>query len=325
VIANIQLLRFLAAAAVVYYHTGFGIWGTVTEFGAVPVFFCISGYIMTLITRDRADGFFLRRLIRVVPLYWALTLAYWAMITLGQRPERIPAAVADLGPLMKSLLFIPYLNPEGHMQPVLNVGWTLNYEMYFYLVFGVCLMINRQYAPLICSAIILGLWALLGQFPNEIAQFYADQHILYFVAGIAVYYISERIHPTPVMLWALMALALLYPLQGFFLPHVSIAPAVLVFVAIVLEKGGLLVRSKLVLLLGAASYAVYLGHFLILHPYRLAAIKLGVPAFETNVLAAILVTLLAIVFGVVIHLKLETPLGNKLKPLIAGRKQVVGA
>lgn len=57
-IFNLQALRFLAALAVVYYHTGFGVLGVSTEFGAVSVFFVISGFIMTMITRDSADRFF---------------------------------------------------------------------------------------------------------------------------------------------------------------------------------------------------------------------------------------------------------------------------
>jgi hypothetical protein len=73
-IINIQLLRGLAALAVAFYHAGYVIPGTVyTDFLGVPVFFVISGFIMTHITRASSDGFLLHRLIRIVPLYWLAT------------------------------------------------------------------------------------------------------------------------------------------------------------------------------------------------------------------------------------------------------------
>jgi exopolysaccharide production protein ExoZ len=76
-ISNIQLLRGLAALAVAFYHAGYVIPGTThTDFLGVPVFFVISGFIMTHITRASSDDFLLHRLIRIVPLYWLATAFY---------------------------------------------------------------------------------------------------------------------------------------------------------------------------------------------------------------------------------------------------------
>jgi peptidoglycan/LPS O-acetylase OafA/YrhL len=83
-ILNIQLLRGLAALAVVFYHTAFILYGNVhTDFQGVCIFFVISGFIMTYIIHTRPEHFLLRRVVRIVPLYWIITLIYFFEINLG--------------------------------------------------------------------------------------------------------------------------------------------------------------------------------------------------------------------------------------------------
>ena len=69
------MLRGLAALAVVVYHTAYLINGAHTDFLGVCVFFVISGFIMTLVSRETADRFLVKRLVRIVPLYWICTVA----------------------------------------------------------------------------------------------------------------------------------------------------------------------------------------------------------------------------------------------------------
>jgi exopolysaccharide production protein ExoZ len=78
-ISNLQALRAFAAIAVVFYHTGY-FFGTIhTEFSGVAIFFCLSGFMMTYVSRRNSDGFVVNRLIRIVPMYWFATsaLAIW--------------------------------------------------------------------------------------------------------------------------------------------------------------------------------------------------------------------------------------------------------
>jgi peptidoglycan/LPS O-acetylase OafA/YrhL len=46
--------------------------------------------------------------------------------------------------LIKSLLFIPSENSKGIIAPIYGLGWTLNYEFYFYLIFAVGLLFKRN-------------------------------------------------------------------------------------------------------------------------------------------------------------------------------------
>ncbi len=113
----------------------------------VDLFFVISGFVMVYSSESlfgRADApkiFFLRRLARIAPLYWAVTIAIIAYIYAahGAKLWEIysPASLAA------SFLFWPYPRVDGLAFPVHLLGWTLNYEMFFYAVFAVAILLPR--------------------------------------------------------------------------------------------------------------------------------------------------------------------------------------
>jgi exopolysaccharide production protein ExoZ len=134
VLKNVQALRAVAAVMVVFVHLdqlGVAAGGRSGLFEAgnagVDLFFVISGLIMVLTTWGRPIGprrFFVNRLKRVVPLYWIVTLAVFAIAVVA--PSLMQATRADPVELAKSLLFIPFAKANGLVQPVAFVGWTLN-------------------------------------------------------------------------------------------------------------------------------------------------------------------------------------------------------
>ena len=86
----------------------------------VDIFFVISGFIMSVTSRDSRPGeFAARRLIRIVPLYWLLTITLAAAVLI--RPQFFRTTVMSGTYLIKSLLFIPYANPgqSGTLVPLL--------------------------------------------------------------------------------------------------------------------------------------------------------------------------------------------------------------
>lgn len=152
-IVSVQALRFLAAFGVMLNHTeiiafnlgrfldvdvGRPAWLSSGAF-RVDLFFAISGFIIVIASErlfGSANGrfhFAARRLIRVVPLYWAATFVTLAWgLRFGPRP--------DLASALNGLAFIPYPSNTagGRIVPPLEVGWTLNYEMLFYTLFAAC-------------------------------------------------------------------------------------------------------------------------------------------------------------------------------------------
>src|SRR6195952_1473991 len=88
---NLHLLRVIAALGVVYFHTtseaGLKLDWDVGSRG-VDVFFVISGFIIAFIGTSKPEQFFRRRLIRVVPFYWAATLFVFAMVVVSPQSFR---------------------------------------------------------------------------------------------------------------------------------------------------------------------------------------------------------------------------------------------
>ena len=118
VLKNVQVLRAAAAYLVVLYHARLltPVGEAVSfDFGnaGVDIFFLISGFIIAHVSRSddvgRPGAFLLKRVIRVVPLYWVLTLMLFAV---AQRAPALAGAGGrpDLAMLAKSLFF---MKPTG--------------------------------------------------------------------------------------------------------------------------------------------------------------------------------------------------------------------
>src|SRR3979409_2681897 len=79
---NLHLLRVIAALGVVYFHTtsvaGLKLDWDIGSRG-VDVFFVISGFIIAYIGTSKPEQFFLRRIIRVVPFYWAAPVVVFGL------------------------------------------------------------------------------------------------------------------------------------------------------------------------------------------------------------------------------------------------------
>ncbi|MGI8570603.1 MAG: acyltransferase family protein [Methylocella sp.] len=276
---GIQALRFLAAILVVMVHATmytkdrldptFGIWFPGRD--GVDVFFVISGFVMVVSSRKlmtQPDGWLVfakRRLIRIVPLYWlATTLRLGAMLAV---PSLLLHPKLSFYQVVTSYLFFPARDAEGSLHPLLVVGWTLNYEMFFYMVFTLALLLRRDIYGFI--GVVLGLCALGSLVPNiesDALAFYFNPIVIEFFGGMLL----ARVAATwRIPWWACLAafavgLALLLA-QSSSEPSprfIKIGlPALLVVSGVVFGERWLAGRIPIFLLdLGAASYALYLFH-----------------------------------------------------------------
>jgi exopolysaccharide production protein ExoZ len=141
-LVTIQYLRAFAALAVVAFHAAerAGLHFA-TGAAGVDVFFVISGFIMSLVGA-RPDqtplGFLQRRVERVAPLYWFVTLAVAGLALAA--PSLFPRMVVTASHVVQSMLFIPHVSPTGEPAPLIVPGWTLNYEAFFYILFALTLL-----------------------------------------------------------------------------------------------------------------------------------------------------------------------------------------
>jgi peptidoglycan/LPS O-acetylase OafA/YrhL len=348
---NVQALRGLAAFLVVFVHlerlaTLAGLPAGLTVFGncGVDIFFVISGLIMVVTTSGRKQtplGFLRNRLTRIAPLYWAITLAVFAVALVA--PSLLQATTADPAQLLKSLAFIPYARADGAMHPVVFVGWTLNYEMAFYVIFALGLLLPGRLAGLALSIAILAAVAAVGQIarPEGVLGFYTAPIVLEFGAGMVLgaLFVRDRLPKGRGWAWPAVGTgvaALVIMLAGPWLwPQFDRAvmfgvPAVVIVASgLIAERAGLVLNQGWIQTLGAASYSVYLTHFFCTQVVTKAAERLaGFGPVLMWALAPVALVLVAIV-GVFVHRRVElpltelarkviAPLGAKPRPTIAG-------
>jgi exopolysaccharide production protein ExoZ len=159
---SLQYARGIASLMVVYAHfSGFKVFEVLglPEFGGVGVdlFFVISGFVMWESgQKHTVSQFVIRRIARIVPAYWFYTSVLVAIAWCA--PALAPNIKFDAWALASSYFFIPYTNFQGQQNPILLQGWTLNYEAFFYLVFGFSLLLQtrgRRFAFVTCVLLLL--------------------------------------------------------------------------------------------------------------------------------------------------------------------------
>ena len=351
---NIQFLRFVAAMLVVVYHTSFQLpadagavhglfWlGQATGFAGVDIFFVISGFIMAYTTVGEAGPgpgfeFARRRLARIYSGYWPfffLTLAvfYWA------RPQHFAES---------SLVASFFLWPQPLNRVLLEISWTLSFELYFYLLFALLVwLVPGRYRARVCWAAALGI-SLLFLYRHFVTDsFGTDQlhlmsfaeHFLvspfvaeFFSGAVAAYWLAKR--PDGLAWTWLTAGSGLFLAAGFVNAAMyggnleqgyHVVPRVLLFggasLMIVtglvrLETGGRIAPRKFSLWTGGASYAIYLSHI----PILTATGHLGLPGFlqgrPASLVAVAYCLLMLLILGVSVahYRKLERPLHGWFK------------
>jgi exopolysaccharide production protein ExoZ len=170
-LAYIQGLRGIAAAAVVLYHARIFIDGPsfldagTRLFGSgsagVDLFFVISGFIMMHTTGDvegspgAALGFLAKRFARIWPVYVVAFAAMWLLT----RASDSPAFATTWSSVGQALAFLPRAPDQAAPffgYPLLHVGWTLNYEAFFYLLFAISLFVPRRWRLAALAAMFAG-------------------------------------------------------------------------------------------------------------------------------------------------------------------------
>lgn len=194
---SVQSLRFFAASLVMVTHITYQIntrlldhsgdyW--MTGKSGVDIFFVISGFVMAYTTKigGRRDwaNFFIRRIIRIAPLYWIATALKISLVFLFA--ELVIQSNNNPNHIIASLAFIPWYDAGKVQLPVVPAGWTLNFEMFYYVIFSLALFL--KYKPLIfCSAIFI-LYILCNKLFlfGGIAEYYANPIIIEFILGMLI-------------------------------------------------------------------------------------------------------------------------------------------
>lgn len=250
----------------------------------VDIFFVISGLVIFLATADKALPpwqFMLMRLARIAPAYWFYTLLM-ALVVLAV-PSMFPEAQVVPSHVLLSLLFIPAENPGGYgVYPLLDIGWTLNFEMLFYLLFAVALSVRASYRLWVVAGLLyLVCWIISPAF-DLVSGFYTNDIVLEFLMGIVIGMLYRRglcrARAWLPLLGIAAALAAIY--HGADIPRAlewGVPSAILVISCVTLER--FFQGSRILKLLGDCSYSVYLIHVLVLVAGRWVAERMGLDPY----------------------------------------------
>ena len=323
-LVHIQVLRLFAAVAVVAFHA----WGVAPDGFKVPegaiafalshgghgvdLFFVISGFIIFYATHGAALTpleFLRRRVERIVPLYFFVIFAVTILAV------TLPATFGTPGwytfrHVLKSLAFIAFTDGE---MPVVYVGWSLEYEMYFYVVVALLMALTRdawRNTVMIFSALVM-----IGRIPGADATlgnyaFFTDPMILEFVFGIVVasVFVNGRVS-WPMLVAAACAIAALLVTDPASRAIVSGIPSACLVAAAAFVSRKRMDPSwpeRALARLGDASYSIYLAQ---VNTVSLASACIAglIPAIPP-LLLVIVTTGIVVALGLALNILVERPL-----------------
>jgi exopolysaccharide production protein ExoZ len=350
-LVSIQVLRALAALAVTVAHTHAeslrvaamigvpsGLPTLVTGAAGVDLFFVISGFVMVYASAflfgslPGAGRFLIRRIIRIAPIYWiatTVTVACWLLVV-GTSLKQQGLDVQDF---VTSFLFIPHARADGTWLPILGIGWSLNYEMFFYLLFGAFMVLPRRSAVLSLSAFMVyfvyaGSQNYLTALPPQILHF-ANTTILEFTLGMLIGLVYCEGIRLPV--WAAWVVGVAGVL---ILAATATWDEAMIFRREIMWGGPsalMLIGATFAgqprvtgfwrpwILIGNASYSLYLFHGMVMMAPRFVAPAFAKWCEQWPWLYVAFLTATSVISAIVIHLLLEQPLTRTLRRLVTRR------
>lgn len=301
---------------------------------SIILFFTISGFVMVVSSenlRFQPSGwrtFALKRIVRIVPIYWIMTTFKLIMLLIGTSFS-LNSGIDPLF-IVKSYLFIPAINSKGLYFPLYSVGWTLNYEMFYYFLFTISLVLRLN--PIVFLSIIFIPLSILSfrNFEWPGLSFYFDPIILNFLLGmIAAKLVLKKIYFFKASGLPVIVISLLYlfvPKAGLltdFFPNnlmaLYLASFFIVYAAASIEGTYKTFIPKWIILLGSASYSLYLVHPLVapLAPVLLNWFNLQLPW-----LSVFFGVLMSLGVGTLFYKLCENPLTHFISKFVYAREDV---
>lgn len=319
-------------------NTGFS-WSQTWGMMGVDIFFVISGFIMVYITADARSGtkspvdFFSYRFTRIFPIYWIAT----ALMTILAANQILAAAPQQISPFLHNMFLWPYEHggkPQPY--PILPVAWTLRFELAFYLIFSIALLwhnLRIQVASLLCFGAVWGVTFL--DYPLVSEMFVRQQELfIEFVYGMIMADMFLRIGSDKIDAFLRKRLVSMI-LAGLCVGAFSLivysdrihltgarynrpwswgVPALLFSVLFVLWLESVMKQqswlSWAAVLVGNASYSIYLFHPMVTMAFRDYYPAFTEPGFAKGICLTLLLLVISTFAGVLIHVAIEQPILN---------------
>jgi len=333
---SIQYMRAIAAIMVVLHHIAWKgkqystapiSWYHIGEAG-VDLFFIISGYVMCMTTerKNNVVEFLVARIKRIIPLYWFLSII--SLIIYLLYPDKVNSSGG------KTNIFASFFLFPVEDKYLIQNGWTLSYEFYFYAIFSICFLIknNARYlvpAMIIFSLVMIGMLAKSGLF---VFNFITNSLLIDFLFGIIIFhFLRKKNNVVKVeygVLFVVISLVLFVLINFHELGLNRVVkygiPCVCLFVGMIIlesffkdnDKSYL---SKILSLIGESSYSLYL-----FHPFSLVSLSLLLKYVDLAKYGWFFVLMLlvgSILSGVICFRFIEKPLSNIMKGICSRKSK----
>jgi peptidoglycan/LPS O-acetylase OafA/YrhL len=344
-IQNIQALRGVAVMLVVVLH----LWTVENKYGGlqtilpdilqfgmfgVDLFFVISGFVMVTVTRGKfrnsknALTFLYHRFARIYPTYWFYSLAVLVVFLI--HPSWVNSNSGNQVDIIRSFLLLP-----AQTIPLVMVGWTLIHELYFYLVFFfILLFIPEQKMPVALFSWGLVIVVVHSLYPanSPTLKVIFNPLTLEFIGGCFLAILYHK-YPLTARAGILLALSLavaalsLYayyfyhgitgevePLQWWRILIWGVPALLIIYFLINAERNGYVAGAYLILI-GNASYSIYLSHILTLNVVGRVWSIFSVDSIGDNLVMLPLLFVLVISVGIGSYFFIERPLARMCRKI----------
>ncbi len=332
---EIDLLRFLAALAVVFFHYSFRgfaadsmsvmpypMLAPYSKYGylGVNLFFIISGFVILM---TAASGnlrlFLVSRFVRLYPAFWACcTITYAITVAIGG--ARFSASFSQY------LINMTMLNGFIGVPSIDGAYWSLNVEIRFYVLVTIVLVIGRIHQAQLFLIVWLAASIALQCFPiYKLSYLLVSDYSAYFIAGSTFFLVWSQGYSL-IRIWVLVlswGLALVQAIQGlsWFEKHfkinldsITICGIITLFFVVMLlvasRNTGFLGRKRWVLA-GSLTYPLYLLH----QNIGFMVFNIGYPAISSHLLIwSVIMSVIVASFGVhwLVERRFSLPLKNSL-------------
>ena len=329
----LQVYRGLAAVLVVMFHVtnesaeSFNQVAFFNLFKAgwsgIDYFFVLSGFIMVYVHRsaigkkDQLKSFLVKRAVRIYPIYWIITLTVWCLFLV------IPAFAntqdLSLEKVIASLLLIPQKD-----KPILEVGWTLIYEIYFYLLFSIAIWLKPKHSvPILSGWLLVTIlhYRKIVKFPPELfflETVFGEMNLELVLGCLAAYIVIKYNNKIGKYRWILFGIAnlgyVILEILGAWgniggrIPTFGVLAALLIMAASSIDLKDSPKIPYLLILLGDASYSIFLTHMPVISASTKILQKANLGKYYDGFFAPALLAVFAVVFGCIFYSLIEKPL-----------------
>jgi peptidoglycan/LPS O-acetylase OafA/YrhL len=318
VMVHLNIMSVKSLNQVTFFNLFHGGWS------GVDYFFVLSGFIMVYVHRsaigkkNQLKAFLVKRAVRIYPIYWIITLTVWCLFLV------IPgfANNQDLswGNVIRSLLLIPQKDDF-----ILEVGWTLTYEIYFYLLFSIAIWLKPKHSvPLLSAWLLVTIlhYRKIVQFPEDffwLETVFGDMNLELVLGCLAAYIVIKYNNNISKYRWILFAIANL----GYFIlvmlaswgklgfgriPSFGVVAALLIIAATSIDLKDSPKIPYLLIFLGEASYSIFLTHLPVISAITRIVQKANLGKYFDGFFAPALLAVFAVVFGCIFYSLIEKPL-----------------